>query len=181
MGCVLVMLVGLTTSTLFMCDYVYQNVTTFSVYNEEGMGSGFVSDGEYLMEGTPAAQLEYEVPVYPGDVVLHQYDKQYLQVYMECENLSEKQESYIDIPILNYRDYRAVTSSGENLSIVNNEKMQIRVVLPAGFHGTVEVGFVSPVYWRISELLSLCAVLLLSGIGIGKSWKRRRCHEKIEV
>jgi len=82
------------------------------------------------------------------------------------------------LPILNYRDYRAFAGDGEELEIVNNEKMQIRVQLPAGFHDEVEVGFVSPLYWRISEVISLCTVIGLTVLGLWKCRGRRKRHEK---
>ena len=176
--CIWVAVIGLATSTVYMCDRVYQDGNTFKVYNEEGMGFGFVSDGEYLMEGTPASRLEYELPVVSEQAVLHRYEKEYLEVKMECENRSSEQEAYVDLPILRYRDYKAYTDAGEELEITYNEKMQIRVLLPEGFRGEVMVSFVPPLYWRISEGISVAAAVGLSLFG-GICWqKRRKYHGK---
>lgn len=179
-GSVLVALIGITTATFFMCDHINANMPAIQVYNEEGMGFGFVSDEEYVIEGTPVSQLRFELPVHPENVILAEYEKNYLKVNMACENLTGG-ESYIDLPILNYRDYHAFTSDGGELEIVNNEKMQIRVLLPEGFLGRVEVKFVSPIYWRISEIVSLCMILTFAALGIRTYRERRRNREEMAV
>ena len=48
------------------------------------------------------------------------------------------------------------------MQIGAGENNVIRVLLPEGFEGTVQVDFVSPVYWRISELASVLTLMALA-------------------
>ncbi len=176
-GCVLVAVLGITTTAFFMSDHMSVNFGYYEVHNEEGMGFGFVSDGEYLMEGTPVSELAFEAPVYPEDVLLYHYEKEYLVVNMECKNTAGE-ERYVDVPMLNYRGYHAFCENGEELQIVNNPKMQIRVLLPAGFDGAVEIRFVSPIWWRICEVISLGMMIYFVVTAVKKIRERRSVSEK---
>lgn len=164
-GGVLAVILSVTTSTCFMSEYVLEHQGTLRVYNAEGMGSGFVSDSEFVLEGTKTSELTVENPVWQEDVEVSNYEKYYLSVKMDCKN-NGAEEAWVDLPILSYRDYRARTGEGEELEVTHNERYQVRVLLPAGFEGHVRVRFESPFYWRISEVISLLMLVFLVGRGI---------------
>lgn len=166
-GIVLVVF-GLISSSLYMLDCTGLEQTQFYLYNEEGMGFGYISGEEYLVEGTDASVLTYSEPVVSDGVELENYEKQYLHVLMECSNYGET-KGYVELPMLHYTGYRAYTESGEELAAIKGNNNVVRVVLPAGFSDQIEVKFVSPIHWRISEgityagwaamLVYLCFVL----------------------
>ncbi len=170
---ILVVLISITTSTCYMSENVLVDAGTFTVYNEEGMGSGFVSDSEFVLEGTKTGELTVENPVWPEVIEVRSYEKNYLSYTVDCANPSDE-ESYMDVPILSYRDYRARTATGEELQVTYNERMQVRVMLPAGFDGQWTVAFEPPVYWRICELVSLASGVLLVVYCVRTYGKRRR-------
>ena len=154
-GCVI-------TSSLYLLDFVRQEDDMLTLYNEEGMGFGFISDGEYLLEGTKASKLTFEKGATAGEgVSVSEYAKRYLNVKLSCVNAGGG-EGYVEVPMLFYKGYRALDGEGEGLKVCAGDNHVVRVILPGGFDGDVEVRFVSPLYWRISELVSILTVLLLA-------------------
>lgn len=66
----------------------------------------------------------------------------------------------LEIPVLNYRGYHAVDSSGKEIPIQNGTNCRIRVEIPAGFDDVLTVEFKEPWYWRAAIALSAAGVLL---------------------
>ena len=77
-----------------------------------------------------------------------------------CENTGSE-EGYIDLPLLLYKGYQARSDTGEKLQICYGDNYLVRVVLPPGYSGGVDVRFVSPWYWRISELVTLTTIVIM--------------------
>lgn len=67
----------------------------------------------------------------------------------------------LEVPLLLYKGYHAITDSGEELEISPGTSYRISVSVPADFSGTIRVGFREPWYWRICELISFIALLCL--------------------
>lgn len=164
-------LAGMVTSSLYLIDYVCRDQSKYRLYNEESMGFGYISGEEYLIEGTDAEKLYYRDPVVSEGVALLSYEKKYLTARLGMTNLSDR-EGYVDLPLLYYTGYQAkVEETGERLSVTGGDNHVVRVSLPAGFEGTVKVGFVSPVHWRLSEVVSY---LFLSGLAVTAIYRRRK-------
>ncbi len=140
----------------FTCKEDYQ----LRIYNEGGMGYGYISGAEYLIYGVDEGKLSFAGAV-PGEHVrITEYAKQYLTVKLVCENIGSE-ESYIDFPLLYYKGYQAKTDTGEKLQVCYGDNYLVRVILPSGYSGGVKVCFVSPFYWRISELVTLLTIGVL--------------------
>lgn len=167
-------LVGVTTSGMYLADSVNSGQNYFELYNEEGMGFGYISGAEYLIEGTDIDQLTFAAPVAGEGVDIFRYKKNYLHVEMECAN-GKDAENFVDLPLLLYKGYQAAdVDTGQRLAICAGENNVVRVLIPAGFDGEIEVEFVSPVYWRGSELISLITVLVLAVLGVSRR-RRVKC------
>lgn len=67
----------------------------------------------------------------------------------------------VEVPLLLYKGYHALTDSGEELEISPGSSYRISVSVPAGFAGSFKVGFKEPWHWRMSELISLITLLCL--------------------
>lgn len=161
-----VAVIGITTSGMYLLDYVNSDQNYYKLYNEEGMGFGYVSGAEYLIEGTDIEQLTFADAVAGDGVEIRGYEKGYLRGELACENLTDT-ESYVDIPLLLYKGYEAVDiATGQDMELCAGENNVIRVVIPARYEGTVQVSFESPVYWRISELISALTIIVLSVTGL---------------
>ena len=161
-----VAVIGITTSGMYLLDYVNSDQNYYKLYNEEGMGFGYVSGAEYLIEGTDIEQLTFADAVAGDGVEIRDYEKGCLQGELACKNLTDT-VSYVDIPLLLYKGYEAVdAATGQEIELCAGENNVIRVVIPAGYAGTVQVSFESPVYWRISELISALTIIVLSVTGL---------------
>lgn len=146
-------LVGIFTSSLLLLNYVGKDYRPLYLYNEEGMGFGYISGGEYIVEGTDASVLSFADPVTSEGIILEHYEKEYNHVSMQCSNKSEDQ-GYIELPMLHYTGYRAYAGNGSQLDAVKGNNNVIRIRIPEGFSDSIEVKYVPPVYWRISEVIS---------------------------
>lgn len=165
-----VALIGVTTSDMYLLDQVNANQDYFELYSEEGMGFGYISGAEYLIQGTDQRKLTFADAVAGDGVEIYDYDKFYLRVLFDCVNDTD-QDSYVDLPLLLYKGYQAVDiGTGQKMQVTAGDNQEVRVLIPAHYEGNVRVHFVSPPYWRISEIVSLVtvAVMVMSG------WKTRR-------
>ncbi|MCD7835208.1 MAG: hypothetical protein LUG83_00815, partial [Lachnospiraceae bacterium] len=76
-----------------------------------------------------------------------------------------------------YKGYQAYGyGTDEELKTVKGENNVVRVIIPAGFSGSVSVRFVSPYYWRVSEVISLISwaavfIFVLRRLRIGNKHK----------
>lgn len=148
-----------------LCD----STPIFHLYNIGGMGTGYVSSGEYLPVGTNAERFTYRAPEAGTGVEIYGYEKKYLNVSVSCVN-NGQETGYIDMPLLYYRGYRAKSDDGNILEVCAGENNVVRVLVPGGYEGKISVGFVSPWYWRMAEVVSLITLGGLAGCGI---WKRK--------
>lgn len=146
---------------VYLLEDVNKNLLRVKVYNEEAMGFGYISGGEYLIQGTDETLLTFDRP-HPSDAVtVSSYVKDNLHITAHCTNRGEEQ-GYVDMPLLLYKGYQAYDrDSGEPLDITYNSNNQLRLLLPARFSGDIEIKFVSPVYWRAAEAISLIMLIYL--------------------
>lgn len=150
--------IAIVTAVFYM-DSIVLEAGELKLYDEKGMGTGYLSGAEYLPYGTDAGLLTYHEP-YPSEgVVISESSKEYLDVTFTCQN-SWEQEGYVDVALLNYKGYVAKSTDGETLEVIDNENRCVRVVIPASFSGSVHVTFKEPWYWQAAEILSLLSVVI---------------------
>lgn len=172
-------LIGVSTSSIFLIDHVCRDTTYLYIYNEEGMGFGYISGEEYLVEGTKLELLDFGVPSTSEYIELTGYMKKYLRVVVKCINNVET-EGYMEVPILHYTGYRAYArSTGEELPMIKGTNNLVRVMIPPGFTDEVEIKFVSPLSWRISEMVTYIWWLVMSVTFISKVVGRRKTQTEL--
>lgn len=155
---------GIGISSMYLLNSLNSTQARFELYNEEGMGFGYISSAEYLIEGTAESQFTFAGPVAGDGVELLHYDKNYYHVMLECANLSDA-ESYVDLPLLLYKGYRAMDAgTTEPLRLCAGENNVIRVLLPANYEGMLDVDFVPPRYWRVGEWISAATIAALAAL-----------------
>lgn len=97
---------------------------------------------------------------------------------VECQNDTDS-TAEVELPLLAYQHYTARdTATGELLPLTENEQHCLRVTLPAGYRGTVQVRYTPPFAWRIAELVTLATALGLAGWAV-QGYRRRR-RERIQ-
>lgn len=164
---------GLTVLTsLLMLDHMVHNTGFVRIYNDEGMGSGYIAGQEYLPYGTDAARLLYRGPVAGGDVEIEGYEQGPLQMEVSCRNPGGT--GTLNLPLLYYKGYRAHdVDGGAELRVYAGENNTVHVEIPPEYEGTVRTAFVSPWYWRLAEGISLAACAGLAA-GYYRACKKNR-------
>lgn len=165
-------LAGLVTSGLYLYDHVGRDQKHLALYNREGMGAGYISGAEYLIQGTREETLLYRDPVVSGGVRVSEYEKGALRAEFVCDNAG-REEGYVDLPLLHYYGYRAYAGDGEErLQVCKGDNNVVRVIIPPQSHMKVAVMFVSPWYWRAAEWVSAAAAVWI-GICLLRRVKRK--------
>ncbi len=144
----------------------------FRLYDETAMGNSYISGGEYILLGTDTGKLTYKGPVCSEKIALNSYEKEGCYVRIDCDCGADGQ--YIELPLLYYKGYRAKESGGETLQVVCGENNVVRVLVPSGFQGIIEVDFVGFWYWRAAELISFVTLCLIVLQAIRKHFRRDR-------
>lgn len=157
---------------LLTAVYFYNTTFTessgfFRLYDETAMGNGYISGGEYVLLGTDVEKLTYKGPVCSEGISLNSYEKRGCYVKIDCDNGRDGQ--YIELPLLYYKGYQAVESGGETLQVVCGDNNVVRVMVPSGFQGIIEVNFKGFWYWRAAELISVLTACLLLFMGMRKN------------
>ena len=149
----------LLITSLFYMNQISLEAGSLVLYDEKGMGTGYLSGAEYLPYGTQESLLTYHAPYAGEGVTIKDYEKKYLDISFAAQNVAAE-ESYADVALLNYKGYQAtVVQSGERLPITPGDNNCVRVLLPAGFGGKVSICFVEPWYWRVAEAVSMFSIL----------------------
>lgn len=152
-------LAGLTTSGMYLYDHVCRDHSQLILYNPEGMGAGYISGAEYLVEGTKEDTLLYRAPIVSEGIQISEYEKGALRAEFVCVNTGG-QAGYADLPLLHYYGYRAYAGDeNEQLQVCKGDNNVVRVMIPSGCNTQVVVRFVSPWYWRIAEGISILSVI----------------------
>lgn len=125
--------------------------------HENDVNSYYVGYEEYILEGGTRG---YEGILYEEECIqIADFGREKDEYFVECENLTGEMQ-YVQIPIMNYDNYRAKDlSSGNELKMKNGEQCRIKVEVPANYRGTIVIEYVIPWYWHISEMISVCTVL----------------------
>ena len=77
-------------------------------------------------------------------------------------------------PYTNYKGYKAYDQAGNTFDITDDMYCKVAFTVPAHYDGIVEVSFIEPWYWRLSEIISLFAGVgtLIYFIRVrNKTWK----------
>ncbi len=155
---------------LYSVNCIMKEQNLLQLYNEEGMGFGYISGAEYLYQGTDEALLTFEGAHAGENIKINAYAKNYLHVEIDCTNHGTG-DGYVDLPLLLYKGYKAFEmDTGREILVCDGENHLVRLVLPEGFSGSVSVDFVSPFYWRVGEIVTVLTIILFGGLW----WTRRR-------
>lgn len=166
----------LTSSSIYLMNEMMWSVDGFCVYNEEGMGTGYIAGAEYLPYGTDASLLLHREAIVEDNIQVEGYEKNGLTVEISCQNVSDR-EGAMELPLLYYKGYQAVNAdTGERIPVYIGNNNVVGVAVPAGFAGMIRVTFESRWYWRVAEMLSVFTfAILIAGCLVQK---RRETENK---
>lgn len=129
-----------------------------------------VVNGEYLRQETDSSRLSHLRSWLLWENLEQAQIEERSGCYLKLSCIGGVSEGYVELPLFSYKGYQAVDENGREMELSDGENGVLRLTVPAGYEGTVEVDFVSPWYWRLSELISL---LTAAGLAVGMFWKRR--------
>ena len=164
----------LLMSNIWLLTDMAYDMRGYYLYNAEGMGYGYISGAEYLPYGADTSLFIPGAPKPYGGTGLESYEKEGLTIDMKCVAAGDEPGG-VDLPLLYYKGYQAWdTETGERFAVRTGENFSVRVELPAGYSGNVRAAFVSPVYWRIAECISMITFCLLIGSGYMQKRHKRK-------
>ena len=70
-------------------------------------------------------------------------------------------DANVEIPIFNYKGYKAFDSNGNEYRITDGENRVVAVNLPDGFEGEITVKYCIPWYWHVAEIITYISVVLV--------------------
>lgn len=159
------------------------------LYNIENMGTIGIINGEWLLEETDLSEMYYHKPVAEEGLAWSEYEKRGTNVSLRLENESGEVH-YIEIPLTGYKGYGIKASDcGMGYPVISEQRGahgDLRVRVPAGYRGTVEIFYEGFVLFHVAEVLSLLGLAVILGYAfIGVSglpgfikWKRVRYEDK---
>ena len=107
-------------------------------------------------------------------VTVSDYEKKGTKATLTYQTAEEGQ--YVDFPIQNYLGYRAEDENGNELEITYGNNYRIRVMLTAGEEHTIHVYYSQPAVFRISQVISLLALL-----GCAAAYAFSRCARRCDA
>ena len=168
----LILTLSVLSAGYFMGDFVQQADQGFYL-DESNVSSFDTMQGEFLPSGTNREMFLDDSPVPGADLEIRDYSKEDGVITISCKNNSG-QENCVDASFLYYRGYQAVDqNTGEGLGVVCSEENKVRVMIPAGYEGTFRIRYVSPWYWRASEVVSLITLIGIVAVFCLKKHRRK--------
>lgn len=161
-------------SGIYLMNDMVQTKNTYRIYDEKGMGSGYIAGAEYLPQGADPSRFWTHDPYTNETVEITEYKKDGIVIEMHCRNEGDTEET-VELPLLYYYGYRAFdVASGQELAITTSDNFAVCVELPTGYDGTVHVAFYSPWYWHVAEIVSLFSFGALTVCVILEKKKERK-------
>ncbi|MCM1266954.1 MAG: hypothetical protein NC302_03540 [Bacteroidales bacterium] len=149
----------------------YSYVSSFlNESTQEGNVSGFsIIGGEYMPKSYNIGHYKNKLTYHEDTIAVADWHRIKGGVELSLTSHADETEQ-VEVPLLLYRGYQAVTETGETLAIQAGKSSRISVSVPSGFAGTIRVAFREPWYWRVCEVISfLAAVGLLYLLAIPRS------------
>ncbi len=166
---------------VFAGMYQVNSISSRSVasyfYTAENTGTISVGNGEYLIDGTWVRDYFYHDPVAEDGLVWSDYEKKGTDISIIVRNTTPT-DKCLDVPLIGYPGYMAVGESGLKEPYIASERGEhedLRVVIPAGYEGTISISYEGPLIFKVSELISAVSLCLLF---VRMAWKGRKACQK---
>lgn len=152
----------------------------YRLYDVPEFGTGFTSGSEYIFNDIKSNYndlLTYRDAIASGNVEISEYLKKGLDVNVSCINESSE-NGFVDLPMLFYIGYSAKDiDTGENMTCIFGDRCDIRVIIPEGYAGRLEVKYTGRGYWRIGDMMSILTVIAVAAF-VFVSKRKKAVKEK---
>ncbi len=152
-----------------------ENTSNWSLATVRGdLNSSNVMGGEFLPRGADRTMFNDVQPIAGDGVTVGDFSRENGTVQMIVSNSSD-QQSYVDLPLLFYRGYVAKDAqSEETLGVTDGTGERVRVVLPAGYSGTVTASYTEKPAWIAADLVSAAFLVLIAAAEIVPAERNRK-------
>ena len=152
---VAVIFIALVQTGIFMYTLSCYNRTIQTVEGHDN-----IADGLYLRYGTDTENLASEAILLTGEATVEDFGYNGRWREINIVNSSEK-DATILVPVFDYKYIHAYDSNNKEIALESTENNQYSITVAAGFSDTLRVGFIEPILWRISEMISLITIIFL--------------------
>ena len=115
---------------------------------------------EYLPVGANLNDYQNTITLLNDTLEMSGWERNFNQITLSVTNTSSIATSYAEVPLLNYKGYKAVdTNTGQLFEIQDGNSSRIKLCIPASFSGDILISWHSPWYWRIAEASTLISIL----------------------
>lgn len=128
----------------------------YSVHNYEEIGSDKIGGAEYIRLGTDFKNRNKKINIKNVNVSNIKRIENEFKIH-----ISSSEEGFIELPLYNYKGYKAIASNGQELEIIDGINNLVKIIIPKDFNSDVVVKFKEPKSWRISELVSFVTTLFI--------------------
>ena len=176
----LALMVLLIVTTAQMFSGVIQERSYVEKYDAAGVDSFSLVNGEYVRADTEIDWFDGQVYTNNAEII-EDYTRQGKYAIMKCETakMDGDDDAWVELPIINYKNYAAYGENGIPLKIVDGDNNVIRVMLPDGYSGIVAVTYEIPPSYRVADICSLLAVAVIAVVML-LLWKKQAVN-KIEM
>ncbi len=157
----LIILLGITIfqGTWFMNDF-YINSKLDRYYDSNNLDK-YTYFMEYQLDGTTREKTTREIPKVTTEtdaLSIISCDRHSYDFNLEVTNISD--EASLIFPVWAYKGMRADSETCTLDTYNYSDNNQLAVKIPAGYSGSVHVYFKELWYWRLSEIISILAIII---------------------
>ena len=152
----MVIAVTLFQSLSYISQYINQKGDKLSCLSESAIDS-LVNSDLYLLAQVDQNEMRNGAILFSEEDKLKAevLDRNGTRFMLYMKNDSSGNE-YIDLPIMGYSEY---VVNDDRISLSRGYNKRLRLNIPAGYNGAVNVRFNEPVLWRVCEIISLGTLL----------------------
>lgn len=156
-----IVLLAVLEEGLFYRDFMNQSGNE-TVYSDNDVNDFEIGQGEYLLVDTMIMDLGTHRINTKQETVIQQFAEKNGEYYLKVKNETTS-ESYADIPVLGYDNYHAYdTKTNQEFEIRHvDTSCRVRVMIPAGYRGKIEIRYQEPATWKICEVISITSVVII--------------------
>jgi len=151
-------------SAIYQVNDLLQTQLPIYLYTTENMGSIAVAYGEYLPYDADPEDYHVHMPYAEEGMTYTDYEKKGLQIEMTISNPTDK-DLGLELPLTGYKGYAVETvgdADSETKVRIDEERGMhgdLKLIVPAGYEGTIRVWYNGFALFRMAELISLIGII----------------------
>lgn len=159
----------MVVSAIYQVNSIAYNTTPRYLYDAKNFGTISVGNGEYLLQEVESFGLDlyYHDPVAEEGLSWSSFVQKGTKIKMNIKNETDQMKA-VELPLMGYKGYGVksfeVIDCPEGVPVISNTvgaHGDLRVEVPAGFEGGIEVFYQGFWFFRLAELVSVLSILTI--------------------